>query len=738
MKYMLLISLLMLTVIALAVPINQEQATRAAQNWTANWAPQDFISTAINKIIPLGDKSDTALYLFQYKDGFVVTSADDAVKPILAYGYDTKVGSVDDNPAFRDYLITLQQEINEILQNRMDNSQTADEWQEILNNNIQRNDTRSITPLISTKWNQGWPYNMYCPVDADGPGGHVYAGCVATAMGQVLKYWNWPITGTGSHTYNAQGYGSQSANYGATTYEWAQMPNSVHEPNDAVARLLYHLGVSVNMMYSPDGSGAYSNAVPGALMNYFRYAGGAEQKMKSSYSSSTWEQMLRDELDSARPMYYSGSGPGGGHAFNCDGYQGTNYFHFNWGWSGSYDGYFYVSNLNPGSTFNNYQGAVFNVVPINYNISSAQMSVTGTDCSVGDLTTVSVVSYPILPDWNVTNITFVVEYDHENMNYIGFDTAGTMLDGATVNAYSPIAGSIAFSINSTSSLFGAGTMIKLQFEPLVPGDFAFNLASFALNNTDVTLLAPGTIHVSAEVCELDCSTIDILNAMHIPYNEVTTVPMTTTYLLPTWNVTSAGFTLSYPTNQVSWEGYDSSETLAENALIEITETVPGELEFSLGFGSILVGGGNLLKLRFRATGNVGYVSLATLTISDFYYNQTLVQNLQPGYIVLLPVTANEEEIANPEIGMTAGPNPFSFRTGLSLTLSKSNQKAEIKVYNLKGQLVRNIYNGEVKSTQLKTDWNGRDNQNKEVPAGIYLVKVSSEGFHKTLKLMKLK
>ncbi len=738
MKYFVMISLIVLSVLLSAAPVDRDTAALAARNWAQVWAPAGFDARAIEQTIPLGDRNEPALYLFQYNDGFVVTSADDAVKPVLAYGFDTVVGSIEDNPAFRDYLLTLQQEIIEIRQSGLDNSFTAIQWRDVLSNNIERNGTRSVAPLISTKWNQGWPYNMYCPVDAAGPGGHVYAGCVATAMGQVLKYWNWPITGTGTHSYYAQGYGNQSVNFGNTTYQWAQMPNSVHTPNDAVATLLYHLGVSVNMMYAPDGSGAYSAAVPSALIDHFRYATNAQQKMKSNFSSSVWEQMLRDELDSARPLYYSGSGSGGGHAFNCDGYQGTNYFHFNWGWSGSYDGYYYVSNLNPGSTFNNYQGAVFNIMPINYNIGAVQMSMAGTNCSVGETATLEVITYPILPDWNVTSLNFVVEYDHEFVNYVGYETTGTMLEGDAVSVMQMQPGSMAFSVNCSSALSGAGTLFKVKFQPTIPGDFVFNLGSFSLNSTPVTLLSSVTINVMAEVSELQNSVIDLMNAMHIPYDAIATVPLTTTFLLPTWNVTTASFSVSYPDAQVSWEGYDSAGTLAENAQIAVTETVPGQLDFSLNFNGMLVGNGELLKLRFRAIGNVGHVSLATLTISDFYYNQTLVLNMQPGYIVLLPVTANEDEVTVVQNSFTAGPNPFNATTRLNLTLSKSAQPAEIKVYNLKGQLVKTIFSGEVKSNRMMIDWNGRDDQNKEIPAGIYLLKVRSGEIDKTVKLLKQK
>lgn len=738
MKYLLLISLLVISVLLTSVPISREQAVQAAGNWTSVWAPQSGQIRTVERVIPFEDKDVTQLYLVLYKDGFVLTSADDSAVPVLAYGYDTDVSDYAANPSWMAYVTNLQAELSQIKAERPSNAETALQWQQVLTGNLTRDNTRSVNPLLSTKWNQGWPYNMYCPSDADGPGGHVYAGCVATAMGQVMKYWNWPVTGTGSHTYYAQDYGNQSANFGNTTYQWAQMPNAVHEANDAVARLLYHCGISVDMMYAPDGSGAYSADVVDAWIQYFRYNPALQQKSKYYYSSTVWEEMLRTELDNARPMYYSGHGPGGGHAFVCDGYQGTNYFHFNWGWSGSYDGYYYVSNLNPGTTFNSGQAAIFNVFPVNYSISSVQLSMQGADCSVGDATNVSIVTYPLLPDWDVTSLVFNVQFDDTYMSYLGYETAGTMLEGAVITASQIQPGLISFTVNSSSLLSGGGTLLKLRFQPLIPGSYAFSLASFSMNGTPVTLLGSTTINVAALIAEMQDSVIDLLNAMHIAYDAITTVPLTTTFILPTWNVSAASFNLNYNPAQLQWEGWESEGCLAQEAGVEVIPGTAGVLHFNLSFSSPLVGTGNLLKFRFRSIGNTGSVSLATLTVSDFYFNQTAVLNLQPGYVVLLPVTSNEDNIVIPQPGLKAGPNPFTTGTDITLNLDKPDRQAEIVIYNLKGQAVRRLFASQLKGSSLSLKWDGRDDRDKMVPSGIYLVKAEAEGFSRTLKIFKQK
>jgi hypothetical protein len=222
-------------------------------------------------------------------------------------------------------------------------------------------EVKSVSPLLVTLWDQDWPWNHYCPSDPSGPGGHVYAGCGAVAMAQVMKYWSHPVQGEGQNSYYHPDYGTQSANFGATTYDWANMSNT--NATSASKTLLYHCGVAIYMDYGPNGSGAYPSDLVPAFENFFRYDNDANFKWKQYYASSTWENLVRTELDNGRPLVYIGYGTGG-HAFNLDGYQGTNHFHFNWGWSGYYNGYYYLNDLTPGGyNFTNDQGGVFNLFP---------------------------------------------------------------------------------------------------------------------------------------------------------------------------------------------------------------------------------------------------------------------------------------------------------------------------------------------------------------------------------------
>ena len=212
----------------------------------------------------------------------------------------------------------------------------------------------NVEPLISTQWDQDAPYNELCPI-IDGE--HVWAGCVATAMAQLMNYYEWPQQGIGSHTYTCiDPYGWEltlSADFGSTTYDWDNMADIYDGSNSqaetsAVATLTYHCGVAVEMNYGPYGSGASSYAVPEALVNYFGYARDIEYRNRKLYSYSEWLSMLKAEIDALRPVYYSAhSETGGGHAFLIDGYNTDGYFHVNWGWGGLSDGYYQIATLIP-------------------------------------------------------------------------------------------------------------------------------------------------------------------------------------------------------------------------------------------------------------------------------------------------------------------------------------------------------------------------------------------------------
>lgn len=318
------------------------------------------------------DNGNACFYVFNYDDGFVIISADDRVKPVLAYSEEGafNVNNISDGLEY--YMKHYASTITDIIENdRIATQDIIDEWNLVAGKGVitEKPLSRTVEPLVSLMWNQDYPYNSLCPVDYMGPGGHVYAGCVATAMSMVMKFWNYPERGEGSYSYTPEGYPQQTANFGETVYDWDNMPNSISAGSsqtqiNAIATLMHHCGVSVDMIYGPDASGAYSNDVYDAITTYFSYSESSRYEEREDYTKYEWENMLINNFDQGLPAYYSGSGNTGGHAFICDGYNENRYFHFNWGWSGYNNGYFAIDALNVyGQTFNDYQAAYFDMVP---------------------------------------------------------------------------------------------------------------------------------------------------------------------------------------------------------------------------------------------------------------------------------------------------------------------------------------------------------------------------------------
>jgi hypothetical protein len=208
-----------------------------------------------------------------------------------------------------------------------------------------------IAPLVSTKWNQGDPFNQDCPLRN---GRLTYTGCVATSMAQVMNYFKYPEVGTGSKTYSVPGVGTLSIDFAEKKFDWDSMLDVYQtgaytaEEASAVAYLMKACGYSVEMYYYQDMSGAVSANIIPALINNFGYDGNARYVIRSEYSSTDWVKMIYDNLKNVGPIIYDGNDPNsGGHSFILDGYDGEGYFHFNWGWGGVSDGYFSINALNP-------------------------------------------------------------------------------------------------------------------------------------------------------------------------------------------------------------------------------------------------------------------------------------------------------------------------------------------------------------------------------------------------------
>ena len=361
-----------------------------------------------DQLINLSPKAEFHnLYIFTSDYGFVVLAADDCVQPIL--GYSTQGRFVAENipENISDWLKDYDSQIQFAIDNKLSpSSQVAKQWKDLTEGIVsQAKATVIVEPLIQTTWNQNGTYdfdlntysivfvdlyNNLCPYDEEA-GKLTVTGCVATAMAQVMKYWNYPSHGIGSHSYIPETrpeFGEQFADFGSTMYDWDNMPDDLQPSSTetekmAVATLMYHCGVAMDMDYNiadNGGSGASSYYMPDRLYNYFGYQLSTFES-KSDYSETDWMNKLKNELLAERPVQYNGSGSGG-HAFVCDGYDSDNYFHFNWGWGGQNDGYFSLSSLAPGSggagggnyNFTNNQCAVFGIQPSTNNAEPSNLT----------------------------------------------------------------------------------------------------------------------------------------------------------------------------------------------------------------------------------------------------------------------------------------------------------------------------------------------------------------------------
>ena len=367
-RFYILFLTLCLSVQLMAESVSQDEARRAAVSWYGYITGISVNDNSITKVTPFQFEETTTFYVFHFvPSGFVIVAADDASIPILGYSDKSTFPAQIDCPAVKSWLDDYGRQIIHIISSRYTNRETKKQWRDILNGYFPES-VLDVGPLLETTWAQGCYYNEFCPSDPTGPCGHVLTGCVATAMAQIMKYHSFPPQGVGSHSYVHQDYGVQSVDFGNTFYDWDSMPASLVASNISVATIMFHAGVSVDMDYAPDGSGAMGTLIPDAFVNYFNYHPSVERLFMAEFpDQEEWKQMIRDDLDENLPVFYIGENATVGHAFVCDGYRmsdGT--FHFNWGWGGNYNGYFTVGSLNTGSNHWNWDNqAIFHIKPGN-------------------------------------------------------------------------------------------------------------------------------------------------------------------------------------------------------------------------------------------------------------------------------------------------------------------------------------------------------------------------------------
>jgi hypothetical protein len=373
------LSILFLIVIhfAYAKPVTPAAAQTIAENFYKQHSAKSVSS--VNLVYTSFSKAGIAVYYaftINTSDGFVIITADDALLPIIGYSTENKFVIPAKNTTIGYWLNKRTEEIYQAtLQKAQATEYVSNEWNKYINPSSARLNAPasissvSVTPLVQTLWDQSPYYNGLCPSNS-------VTGCVATAMAQIMRYWNYPAHGKDSASYcdcTANGftnnYGVLSANFGATTYSWSAMPLSVTSTNTAVATLMYHCGVSIHSDYDPGGTNGellipespYCSQV--AFPKYFNYNPYTINGiLKNNYSDSAWMRFIMTDLLAGRPIQYAG----GDHCWVLDGNDGSGNMHMNWGWSGQDNGFYPLSNLNLGGggyDFTEGQEAIFGIQP---------------------------------------------------------------------------------------------------------------------------------------------------------------------------------------------------------------------------------------------------------------------------------------------------------------------------------------------------------------------------------------
>lgn len=308
--------------------------------------------------------ADAAYYTFNAPHGgFVIVAGDDRVPAVLGYSDKNTFDPQDMPEAMQRLLEGYAAQIDAL-------DHGAKPAPHYVNGN-------AIAPLLTAQWDQDAPYNLLFPTLSNGRA--AYVGCVATAMAQVLYYWKWPARTTMPiPAFTSEGESIYMPQLPVISFDWDKMQDTyqIDDTGDAAlaaSQLSLYCAQSVDMNFTPTGSGAFSFVIPVALSTYFNYKKDAKYIQRDVYSTLDWEEILYQELSAGRPVLYSGSKNMSGHEFVCDGYDGNGMFHINWGWNGVSNGYFLLNVLDPdtqgiGSATGSYgyieqQGMVIGIEP---------------------------------------------------------------------------------------------------------------------------------------------------------------------------------------------------------------------------------------------------------------------------------------------------------------------------------------------------------------------------------------
>lgn len=360
----------------MAQDVTEEQAFMVCEHFLLDQSPQNanlIPNVKLQEIIS-DEEGMVCLYRFSIgEQGFVIVSASQSVMPILAYSFENDFKMI---PPVSDLFHLYKQVIRFTKEGRVPVSPSAvATWNRYLSEDFTPKTTKSTTTgyLLTTSWDQSKFYNTYCPWDAESGSTYdnrVPNGCVAVATAQVMNYYRFPRSASGSTSYVPSGYERQTVNFAAHTYNWDAMCNKPTSYANEISKLIYHIGVAVNMSYSPTGSGADNGDLRRQLIDRFNFNPDIRIIFRDRYPGDDVEQyinLLKSEIDNRHPVIYAGAERDGtgAHEFLLDGYDNDDKFHLNFGWGGNSNGFYALDHfVTPSNgTYDYFSQAMINCYP---------------------------------------------------------------------------------------------------------------------------------------------------------------------------------------------------------------------------------------------------------------------------------------------------------------------------------------------------------------------------------------
>jgi hypothetical protein len=704
-------------------------------------------------------------------NGFVIVAAEDAAHPVIGYSTVNHfvVPDASQNTSIGYWLKACKTGITTLrTKGRIASAEAALQWEKYIQNKPTLITTARLTgnastassnpivgPLCQSTWNQSPLYNALCPGSGTN---QAVTGCVATAMAQIMRYWSYPAIGTGSSSYNAGGsYGTLSANYGATTYNWANMPLSITAQNHDVALINYHCGVSVDMNYSPTGSGAW--VITGdapicaqhSFVTYFKYNPSTIQGLyRGGYSESAWLALIENDLDLGRLVQYVGDDPAvGGHTWVCDGYDQNNYLHMNWGWGGASDGFFQVDSLTtPGFDPSSNHEALLGIVPMTSN--SVDAGIPSIDAPVGFYCTNSLNPVVKLQNYGSTTLTActmnyqidggAVQTQSWNGSLVSYQSTLINLPNLTLSAGSHTLTCYSGSPNGGTDQNTANDQYTVVFNitsagilPVVEG---FETATALPNsnwNISHTSTTGGTDFVVTSASAATGSQSCMLNNLSNTSGNNSVLQTAANYDLTTYTSPVLTFKAAY-----------QQKATTDNDMLQISVStdcgaiwVSKKVINSTTLASLAGGTGTNAYVPTTSQFTTYSVNINSVaSSSNVMFKWTFIAGTNgPGnnlYIDDINIDQNSAGIKNIEtvVDLNIYPNPSSGKVNVDFNLSEKHS-ISVNVTDMLGRVVETIAAKSYDSGETKLAI-GADNAYQ---AGIYLVNINIDGQHISKKVV---